>query len=49
MIIGSINILKCFHFHFKAFDNNYYDIVTLHNLSMPLTYMVILYHNTMSY
>ena len=45
----SINILKCvinfvFVFklicHFKAFD----DYVTLHNLSMSLTYIVTLYH-----
>ena len=46
-----INILKfdiCFIFrlcHFKAFDDN----MTLHNLSMLLTYIVTtLYHNTMT-
>ena len=30
--------------HFKAFD----DYITLHNLSMPLTYIVTLYHNTVT-
>ena len=43
---GSVNIFIChvFNFklcHFKAFD----DYIILHNLSMPLTYIVTLYHN----
>jgi hypothetical protein len=42
---GSIfNFVICFHFqvicHIKVFD----DYVTLHNLSMLLTYTVTLYH-----
>jgi hypothetical protein len=48
---GSVNILKfviVFIFklcHIKAFD----DYVTLHNLSMLLTYIVTLYHIQRSY
>ena len=39
---GSVNIQKFVtSFHFQEFD----DYVTLHNLSMLLTYIVTLYHN----
>ena len=33
---GSINIIICFHFNFKASD----DYIILHNLSTPLTYEI---------
>ena len=39
--LSSVFIFKLCHF--KAFD----DYVVLHNLRMPLTHIVTLYHNTM--
>ena len=39
--VSNLKFVNCFHFHLKAFD----DYITLHNLSMLLTYIVTLYHN----
>ena len=48
---GSVNTLKlaiCFQFQVQPLSSiNFDDYITLHNLNMPLTYIVTLYHKIM--